>query len=64
MNFKKFLKVVAIIVSLVSFAGVVYYVGKKFIEKKCLDDVDKVKYVSFGSENDEFVSEEVVEKLA
>ncbi|MEG1180233.1 MAG: hypothetical protein RR911_05965 [Oscillospiraceae bacterium] len=64
MNFKKFLKIFSIILSIAAVAGVVYLFVERYLNRKSIESDNKVQYVSFNSEDDEFIAEPVEEKLA
>ena len=57
MNFKKIMKIVSIIMSIAAVVGVVYVLKEKYLNKKSIEADNKVRFVSFNSENDEFISE-------
>lgn len=64
MNFKKIIKVVSIILSIAAVAGGIYFFVKRHLNKKSIEAENKVKYVSFNSEDDDFIAEPVELKLA
>ncbi len=64
MNFKKVMKVVSIILSVAAVFGAVYVFVEKYLNKKSIEADNKVRFASFNSEDDEFISEEICEQCA
>jgi|GEM_PF-2782368 len=58
MDFKKVMKILSIVLSLAAVAGVVYVFVQRYLNNKSIEADNKLQYVSFDSENDEFISEE------
>lgn len=56
---KKAIKLISKLLVFASAFGAIYFVAKKYLEKKGIEDANKVQYVSFNSKDDEFISEEV-----
>lgn len=58
MNFKKVMKILSIVLAIAAAAGVVYVFVQRFLNNRSIEADNKLQYASFGSENDEFISEE------
>ncbi len=59
MDFKKIMKVAAVILSIAAAAGVVYVFVQRYLNNRSIEIDNKLQYTSFGSEDDEFISEEI-----
>ncbi|NCC87741.1 MAG: hypothetical protein EOM05_07730 [Clostridia bacterium] len=58
MDFKKVMKILSIVLSIAAAVGVVYVFVQRYLNNRSIEADNKLQYASFGSENDEFISEE------